>query len=348
MTRYLGGDRSRGQRLSVITAEPGAAPDRAADYYAKLYVGPTTHLIRETMQRLEAKLDPRQFLRETWRVARAAFRNARADDLAGEAAKMAYYFFLSLFPLVLVLLAVTGIVGGESAFGRITEAVQKTVPDYAWQFVSSLIREVTEGRRPDTLSFGVVFALWAASSGVAALMGGLNTMYDVKERRPWWKRRLLALGVLAVGAVLLVLGSAAFIPTEAWLRDRGLWAPWSYARWPLGFLLLTGTAWIAYSFLPARDQRPSGSKTLVGAGVASALWIVATLLFRLYITDFGRYNRVYGAIGAVIVLLLWFYIAALAVLVGGELAATLESGGAARGAPRGSGTSPSPAGHPSR
>jgi len=283
-----------------------------------------------------------------WRVADATFRNARADDLSGEAAKMAYYFFLSLFPVVLVLLAVTGLVGGESAFGRITQAVQATVPDYAWQFVSSLIREVTDRRRPGTLSFGVVFALWASSSGISALMGGLNMMYDVEERRPWWQRRLVALGVLAVGAILLVLGAAAIIPTEAWLRDRGLWAFLSYARWPLGFLLLTGTAWIAYSFLPAGDARPSGRKTLVGAGVASSLWIVATLVFRIYIADFARYSRVYGAVGGVIVLLIWFYIAALAVLVGGELAATLERGGAERGAPRGSGSSPLPAGHPSR
>ncbi len=239
---------------------------------------------------------------------------------------MAYFFFLSLFPLVLVLLTLTGIVGGESAFDRITQAVQSTVPDYAGQFVTNLIREVTDRRSPGTLSLGVVFALWAASSGIAALMGGLNTMYDVEEGRPWWKRRLLALGVLTVGAVLLVVGVAAVIPTEAWLRERGLGVSMSYARWPLGFLLLTGAAWIAYWFLPAGDARPSGRKTLIGAGVASALWIVATLLFRLYIASFGRYNRVYGAIGAVIVLLLWFYITALAVLVGGELAATLQSG----------------------
>lgn len=143
------------------------------------------------------------------------------------------------------------------------------------------------------------------------------------------------------------IGGAAGM-ARAWLRDREPWALLSCARWPLGFLLLTGTVWIAYSFLPAGDARPSGRKTLVGAGVASTLWIVATLLFRMYIADFARYSRVYGAVGAVIVLLIWFYITALAVLVGGELVATLESGGAARGTPRCSGTSPSPAGHPSR
>lgn len=107
---------------------------------------------------------------QAWRIARDTFRNARADDLTGEAAKMAYYILLSLFPLVLVLLAVTGILGSESAFNRITQAARTTVPDYAWQFVSSLIQEVTDRRRPGTLSFGVIFALWAASSGVASLM----------------------------------------------------------------------------------------------------------------------------------------------------------------------------------
>jgi len=280
-----------------------------------------------------------RFLNQAWGVVRATFRNARADDLTGEAAKMAYYFFLSLFPLVLVLLAVTGTFGGERVFDRITQAAQKTVPDYAWQFVRTLIQEVTSRRKPGTLSIGVVFALWASSSGVAALTGGLNTMYDERDQRPWWRRRLLALGVLAVGSVLVVLGAAALIPTEGWLRDRGLGALWSYARWPVAFLLITGTIWIAYTFLPAGDDRPSGRKTLIGAGIASLLWLVATLLFRLYIASFGSYSRVYGANGAVIVMLLWFYISALAALVGGELAATLESGGATRTAARDVGTS---------
>jgi len=281
-------------------------------------------------------------------VARATFRNARADDITGEAARMAYYFFLSLFPMVLVLLAMTGFLGSASAFDRITKAAQQIVPDYAWQFVRSVIREVTDRRRPGTLSFGAVFALWSASSGVAALTAGLNRMYDAQDGRPWWKRRLLALGVLAVGAILVVCGAAALIPTEGWLRDRGLGPLWSYARWPFSLLLITGTAWMAYTFLPAGDERPSGWNTLMGAGVASALWIVATLLFRLYVAGFGSYGRVYGAIGAVIVLLIWFYISALAVLVGGELAATLHSGRGRKMDSRDGSTLPRSTGHAQR
>jgi len=173
---------------------------------------------------------------------------------------MAHYLFSSLFHLVLVLLAVTGNLGSESAFNRITQAVRTTVPDYAWQFASSLIREVTDRRRAGTLSFGVIFALWAASSGAASLTGGLNTMYDAKDQRTWWRRRVLALGVMAVDSVLLVLGAAAVVPTEGWLRHLGLSTLWSCARWPLRFLLITGTTWIAYTFLPAGDERPPDKK----------------------------------------------------------------------------------------
>jgi membrane protein len=259
------------------------------------------------------------------RLVRATIRNADDHDLLGEAAKVAFFLFLSLFPVVLVLLSLTGLIGGEQAFDRIARAVQTMIPEYGWQFVRELIREVTDGERPGVLSFGIVFALWAASSGIAALMTGLNSMYGIDEARRWWKRRLIAVAVLVAGAILTVLGAAVFIPAETWLADRDLLPLWRYARWPVSYLLLTGTAWIAYLYLPARAQPASIGKTLAGAALASALWLLAALLFRIYVADIARYGRVYGAVGAVIVLMMWFYLAALAVLLGGEVAATLES-----------------------
>ena len=265
------------------------------------------------------------------RVARDTYREARNDDLAGEAAKMAYFFFLSLFPLIVVVFSLTGIFGGDAAFTRIATAARSTMPDYAWQFVRELIREVTENNSPGTLSFGIVLTIWAASGGITALTGALNTIYDVREPRSWWRRRLLGVGVLMGGVILIVLGSVAFIPTGDWLRDSGLGAAWRLLKWPLTILFLTGTAWLAYHFLPARNQGGVWWETLIGALVASVTWIVATLLFRFYIANYSRYSRVYGTLGAVIVLLLWFYLSALAVLVGGELAATLESRRGRRG-----------------
>jgi membrane protein len=237
-----------------------------------------------------------------------------------------YFFFLSLFPLLLVVFALTGIIGGDAAFDRIASAARTAVPDYAWQFIRQLIREVTEQKRPGVLSFGVVLTVWAASNGVAALTTGLNTIYDVRESRGWWKRRLLALGVLVVAVLLIVIVATLLIPGQRWLRGAGLTTVWNVVQWPLTFAILTAAAWLAYRFLPARAQRDGGVEPVIGAFVASSLWVLATLLFRLYIANFSRYASMYGAVGAVIVLLIWFYIAALSLLIGAELAATMRHG----------------------
>lgn len=270
------------------------------------------------------------------RVLRATARDAIDDDLAGEAAKMAYYFFLSLFPLLVVLFAVTGLVGGDAVYARILATAERAVPDYAWQFVRQLVREITERGRPGLLSVGVLLTLWAASNGVAALTVGLNRIYEVKEPRPWWKRRLLAFAVLAGTVVLLVAGTASVIPSEDTLRDTGLSAVWSLARWPVGLILVAAALWLAYRYLPARDQRGSGRETLIGAVCATLLWLTTAVLFRVYLARFSSYGATYGALGAVIVLMLWFYLGGLVVLVGAELSAVVEAHRRASGARAGS------------
>jgi membrane protein len=259
-------------------------------------------------------------------IVRDTFHNAVEDDLAGEAAKMAYFFFLSLFPLILVVFALTGIVGGKEAFTQITNTAESVVPDYAWQFVREVIREITDRSRPGVLSFGIVLTIWAASNGIAALTGGLNSMYDLEETRPWWQRRLLALVVMVATVSLLVLGTAVFVKSTGFPNNEDVSLAWKIAQWPVGFAALTGIAWLAYTFLPARDRHDAYLETLAGAVVASLLWVGASLIFRLYVANFSRYSSTYGAVGAVIVLLIWFYLTALAMLIGGELAATLEGG----------------------
>jgi membrane protein len=254
--------------------------------------------------------------------ARVIVRAMLEDDLMGEAAKMAYFFFLSLFPLILSVFAITGIVGGDEAFTRIFRVAETVVPQYAWQFVSQLIREITDRDRPGVLSFGILMTAWAASNGIAALTNVLNDIYRVNERRSWWRRRLLALAVLVIGVVLLVLGAAAVVPSVDWLRSKGL-ARANVIRWPLAIGLPTGAAWLAYRFLPARSPRHANRAMVGGALVATLLWLAVTVLFRMYVANFGSYDRTYGAVGAVIALLTWFYLSALAVLVGGEIAAVL-------------------------
>lgn len=105
-------------------------------------------------------------------------------------------------------------------------------------------------------------------------------------------------------------------------QRAGLGGAWRAVRWPLAFALITGTIWLGYFYLPARDQRVARAETLIGAIAATGLWLLATWLFRLYVTSFGRYGRAYGA---VIVLLIWFYSTAFAVLAGAALGAQLEN-----------------------
>jgi membrane protein len=264
--------------------------------------------------------------REAARVVAATIRETLDDDLAGEAAKIAYFFFLSLFPLVLIVFALTGIVGGDEAFARIAAAAETLVPGSAWQFVRELIREITERERPGVLSLGILLTLWAASNGIDGLIRTLNTIYDLREGRGWWRRRALAVVVLIAGTVLLVVGAAALVPGV----DRLLGPVWTVVRWPLAIVVVTATVWLGYYVLPARDQRGALRETAIGAVVATVGGIVATVLFGLYVANFGRYGRTYGAIGAIIVLLIWFYITGFAVLFGAEVAAVLEQQGRER------------------
>ncbi|HEY8469276.1 MAG TPA: YhjD/YihY/BrkB family envelope integrity protein, partial [Longimicrobiales bacterium] len=139
------------------------------------------------------------------------FREAVADNITGESAKVAYYFFLSLFPLILVLFALTGLLGGERAFDWIMTQIQGRVPPQAAGLLRGVVREITSRPETGTLGIGLLLTLWAASGGVAALADGLNRMYDVREDRGFLKKRGIALLLLVAGLVLLVGGALAII-----------------------------------------------------------------------------------------------------------------------------------------
>lgn len=250
-------------------------------------------------------------------------RGAQRHDVPGQAAKISYYFFLSLFPCVLIVFSLTGFLGGDAAFSAIAAASREAVPDYAWQFVEAAIREITERRRPGILSAGILLTLWSASSGVASVATALNKIFALEEERPWWQRRLIAISILAVGVVLIVIVAAALVRSVDWLRDTGLAEAWRIGRWPLAGLALTATFWLAYSFLPAHRSRAADEQMTVGAIAAAAMWAGATALLTLYYENVGRLGRAYGFIGAIIALMIWFYISSFVVLIGGELASAL-------------------------
>lgn len=257
-------------------------------------------------------------------LAREVIHGALHHRLNGEAAKTAYYLFLSLFPLLLVVFALTGLAGGHRVFDLIATHLEHAAPRDAARFLEGLVRGVTDSRRPDILSAGIVLALWTGSNIFVALMQGLNRVSEIQERRRWWRRRLVAIGALAASLVLL-LASALFLLAGGRVGVAlGLGRGIMVLRYPLTFAMLALLLAFLYTVLPDRDQRPDWSALIAGAAVGAAVWYLATAGFRFYIEHVKDYDHAYGFVGAVIVLLLWLYLAAYATLFGCEVVAVLD------------------------
>lgn len=266
-------------------------------------------------------------MRSFWKVTRLAVREALADHITGEAAKAAYFFFLSLFPFILAVFALTGLLGGDSTFQWIMARLEEALPGQAAHYLEQFVRQITGEQRPGILSFSVLLILWSASNVFAILTDGLNHMYDLRETRRWWKRRLLALVTLVVATVALIGSTLILVSSPRLLRLVGLAGlvhAWDSLRWPAVLVLMTLFMWLVYLLLPNRRQRHAIVPTLIGAVVGTLLWSGATVGFRVYVAHFGSYSETYGFVGGIIVLLLWLYLTGLAILFGGEVAATLE------------------------
>jgi membrane protein len=259
-------------------------------------------------------------------VAKGTITGAFQDNITGEAAKAAYYFFLSLFPMVLAAFAFTGILGGDAAFERIMGWLHTALPEAATEYLEEFVREITDESRPQALSLGLLLTLWAGSNFFAALGDGLDAMFDVRDRSTWWKKRLKALLLMFVGGALLLLGAFALLAGPQIARFAGL-APYAHwFAWPIVFVMLVGLLWLIYYIMPAHDQSSMRRELFIGAVVGTVLWLGATGIFRLYVSNVANYSRIYGFIGGIIVMLLWLYITAFAILLGGEVADTLARG----------------------
>lgn len=249
---------------------------------------------------------------------------AMEDNITGEAAKAAYYFFLSLFPMVIALFAFTGIFGGTAAFDRIMDWLQSALPDDATGFLEGFVREITEDERPEALSLGILLAIWASSNFFAALGDGLDAMFGVRHRSKWLKKRAKALLLMVLGGVLLWGGAIALVMGPQIAGALGVDEVFSWLAWPLVFVLLVALLYLIYYILPAHDQSAMRRELLVGAVVGTGVWLIATLGFRFYVGNFADYGRMYGLLGGIVVMMLWLYITALAILLGGEVAHVLS------------------------
>ncbi len=256
------------------------------------------------------------------------------DNVLGLAAQTAYYFFLSLFPLLLFVAPMIGVFGNkERTFATLLAQLRTAVPADAFGIVEQVIKDVVlSPNAPGVMSVGALLALWAGSNIFSALMDALNTAYGVKETRPFWRRKLIALacviaagGVLLTATITLVAGGNIVDAVGDRIGLGGTArALWTVIPPLLALGALVGVAWAIYYFLPNLKQ--NRKQVLAGAVVVTALWIVVTLGFRFYVQNFGSYNKTYGAIASVIVLLTWMYLSMLVLLTGGELNSEIHAG----------------------
>jgi membrane protein len=275
-------------------------------------------------------------------LAKRVWSEAQHDEVFGRAAQLSYYFLLSLFPLLIFLTSVMGVVLGTDAGirQRLFTYLSQVMPPAAFQLIESTLQEVSAASGGSKISFGILAALWAASNGMGAVTEALNVAYDVKESRPWWKQRLTAI-VLTIGLSILILAALGLVLSGGNIAD-GLAAKfamgslftltWKILQWPIVLAAMLLAFAMIYYFAP--DVR--GQKWMwitPGAAVGVALWLLVSLGFRLYLAYFDSYSKTYGSLGAVIVLMLWLFFTGAAVLIGGEVNAEIEHAAAEAGVP---------------
>jgi membrane protein len=255
------------------------------------------------------------------------------DDASDFAAGLSYRFLLALFPFFVFVTALGGVVSNflevENPSAEILERLGDALPSDARSVLDTQLAGVLDNQRPGLVSIGLVGALWAASGGMGATMKAMNRVYDVEETRPFWKRTALALGLTVltgaffITAFVLAVGGQAMATAVADAVGLGdfVRAVMFVARYIFVISLLLGA--IAFLYWAAPDAQLPFRWISPGAVMFTVVWIVATLAFGWYVSNFGSYNATYGALGGVIILMIWFYLTAYIMLAGAELNALL-------------------------
>lgn len=284
------------------------------------------------------RLLSKDFLTRVWT-------RSEEDEILGRSAQLSYYFLLALFPLLLFVITLFGYMNGAGSHlrNKLITYLGNVMPDSAFDLVVATIDQIIQARGGGKLWLGLLGALWAASSGLNALAQALNAAYDVPETRPWWKVRLISIGltvaiaVLIISALLIVLYGGRFGNFLAILANEGsaFTLVWKIFQWPIALAFVFFAFSLIYQFAPNVSAASRGSRLPAsdlrrrwlspGVVIAIILWLLVSLGFRLYLHFFNSYSATYGSLGAVIILMLWFYFTGAAILLGGEINCELES-----------------------
>ena len=259
-------------------------------------------------------------------------REFKDDDLADRAGALTYFGVLAIFPAILALVSVLGLVGA-SATQPLIDNLGKVAPGPARDIFTRAVENLQTNRGAGGIMFfvGLAGALWSASGYVAAFMRASNAIYEVDEGRPIWKKLPVRLGVTLVLLVLLVVSAVAVVVTGGLAQQVGnllgagdtAVTVWDIAKWPV--LLVIVSLMFALLYWAAPNVKQPGFRWISPGGIlAVVLWVIASAAFAFYVANFGSYNKTYGALGGIIIFLVWLWLSNVAVLLGAEFNAELE------------------------
>jgi membrane protein len=279
--------------------------------------------------------EPTDLRARSWgAVLKRTVREFRDDNLTDWAAALTYYGILALFPALIVLVSILGLIG-PSATQPLLDNLGKLAPGPANQIVSGAVRQIAsnQGAAGVAFVFGLAGALWSASGYVGAFSRASNAIYEVPEGRPFWKLRPVQIAVTMVMILLLALCALAVVITGPLARSVGdlvgvgsaAVTAWDIAKWPV--IAVVVVAMIAILYWAAPNVKHPGFRWITPGGLlAVALWVVASAGFALYVAMFSSYNKTYGSLAGAVIFLVWLWISNLAILLGAELNAEVERG----------------------
>ena len=265
-----------------------------------------------------------------WQVTRRALKESSDDNIPIIAGGVAFFAFLAMFPAIIASITLYGLIADPADVARQIQGLSGALPKESQPLIAEQLNAIV-GSSGGALGFSLVLSLlaavWSASSGTGNLIQAVNLAYDEKESRGFLKVKgtALALTLGAIVFVLITLTLVAVVPAVLDQLQLGIVGTVvaQVVRWALLIGLVIAALAIVYRVAPNRDS-PRFSWVSTGAVVAAALWVLGSLLFSLYVNNFGSYNKTYGALAGVIVLMLWLYLTSYIVLLGAEINAESE------------------------
>ncbi len=276
----------------------------------------------------------------SWQLLKRVYNEFDQDEVFTRSAALAFYFLSALIPMIFFLTAMLGLFAQSHDLqsGLLNYAARFMPPD-AFNLLQKTLREITTSSTGMKLALGLVLALWSGAGGVSSIMDAMNRCYHVRDSRPLWKQKLIAivltvaLSALTITALIIILYGGDIAQFVG--RHTGLSTPmviaWRIVQWPVALLFIVLAFALLYFWGPDAEQE--WQWITPGSLVGVLLWIGASLIFRVYLHYFNSYSKTYGSLGAVIILLYWLYISGMALLAGGEINSEIENAAAEHGHP---------------